>query len=189
MKMVRLGSSQIYRGQMWLWRGPSKSQSKHTFQVLPIFCIVRLSTLACIHDEQICNLFFYFLQALLMDSGEWSHFVQQQFCLAEDYYGHVVSRLFFQCQRWQRFAECNFSAHWVWWWYGPAKVEPQGQNVPKLREELEGKTVKKAETAKDIIDSEWRVVLRACELSVCCVDPAGQRQARGISINLALYNH
>jgi hypothetical protein len=31
--------------------------------------------------------------------------------------------------------------------------------------------VKKAETVKDVIDSEWRVVLRARELTVCCVAP------------------
>jgi hypothetical protein len=38
--------------------------------------------------------------------------------------------------------------------YGSANDEPQRQNITKLPEELEGKTVKKAETVKDVIDSE-----------------------------------
>ena len=173
--MVQLGSSQIYRGQ-----GSDEGQVSSTpsiyisstsqSSVWSAFLLLRAFTM-----NKYVIYSFIFLQALLMDSGEWSHFVQQQFCLAEDYYGHVGSRLFFQCQRWQRFAKCNFSAHWVWWWYGPAKVELQGQNIPKLPEELKGKTVKKTETVKDITDREWRVVLRARELSVCWVGPAGVR--------------
>jgi hypothetical protein len=30
-----------------------------------------------------------FWQALFMDSGKWDNFVQQQFCLAEDYQGRA----------------------------------------------------------------------------------------------------
>jgi hypothetical protein len=36
------------------------------------------------HNNDVKCLALVFTQALLMDSGEWDNFVQQQFCLAED---------------------------------------------------------------------------------------------------------